>query len=63
MHLIELSKNLDDSSTKPPFSMQRASELAEMFSADFLSHMPDQGEGKITNDDELVQILSNLGIF
>ena len=60
-HSIELAKNLEDSEGKLPVSMQRAYKLAEMISPDVLAHMPD--EKSIENEDELVEILSSLGIF
>lgn len=36
------SKNLADSQSKLPVSMQRASKLAEMISPDVLAHMPNE---------------------
>lgn len=62
-HSVELSRNLDDSQSKLRFSMQRASELADLISPDVLSHMPDEKTIEGLNEDELVEILSNLGIF
>lgn len=63
-HSIELSKNLADSQGKLPISMQRAYQLAELISPDVLSHIPEEkdieGENK---EEQLVEILSNLGIF
>ena len=60
-HSIELSKNLADSQGKLPISMQRAYQLADLFSNDVLSHIPNEKD--VDNEEELVEILSNLGIF
>ena len=62
-HSIELSKNLHDSQGKLPVSMQRAYQLADLISPDVLAHMPDEKSLKDGNEDDLVEILSNLGIF
>ena len=62
-HWVELSRNLDDSQSKLPFSMQRASELADLISPDVLSHIQDEKTIEDLKEDELVVILSNLGIF
>ncbi|KAK8895700.1 hypothetical protein M9Y10_013584 [Tritrichomonas musculus] len=60
-HTIELSENLADSQGKIPLSMECAYELAKLISPDVLSHMPDSKS--IENEDKVIEVLSNLGIF
>ena len=62
-HTIELSRNLADSQGKLPLSIERAYKLAELISPDVLSHMPNLKSTEDGDEDEIVQVLSNLGIF
>ena len=41
--------------------MERAYELAELISTDVLSYIPDSQS--MEDEDEVIQVLSNLGIF
>lgn len=60
-HTIELSKSLFESQSKLNVSLQRAYHLAQLLAPDVLSHMPEEKD--LSNDQQLVEILSNLGIF